>query len=187
MPAHLETCLPQHDHKGPPRALVLLRFAAANDPRYWVYAEARADATLRGLDAFLRALWLDCCGHRSGFYAGQREHAMSVTVGQAFGASAAALRYEYDFGSTTELVGRMVNTRRGPGGQAAVRLLARNEAIAWRCADCAAPATVVCPFCIHGDDHLFCAVHADVHEHAAEEVYLPVVNSPRMGVCGYSG
>jgi len=26
-----------------------------------------------------------------------------------------------------------------------------------------------------------------VHEHADEEIYLPVVNSPRMGVCGYTG
>ncbi|MGZ8519503.1 MAG: hypothetical protein ACXWX7_05065, partial [Candidatus Binatia bacterium] len=68
-----------------------------------------------------------------------------------------------------------------------VRLLARNEPLVWPCDDCQAPATVVCPFCIDSGDGLFCDAHADAHEHAGEEVYLPVVNSPRMGVCGYTG
>ena len=34
---------------------------------------------------------------------------------------------------------------------------------------------------------IVCDAHAAAHEHADEEVYLPVVNSPRMGVCGYTG
>jgi len=46
---------------------------------------------------------------------------------------------------------------------------------------------VVCPFCIDFGDAVFCDAHAAAHEHADEEVYLPVVNSPRMGVCGYTG
>ncbi len=45
----------------------------------------------------------------------------------------------------------------------------------------------LCPYCIDSGDALFCDAHAEAHEHAAEEVCLPVVNSPRMGVCAYTG
>ena len=55
------------------------------------------------------------------------------------------------------------------------------------CGESEAPATVVCPYCNDSDDRLFCDTHADAHENANEEIYLPVVNSPRMGVCGYTG
>jgi len=97
------------------------------------------------------------------------------------------VEYEYDFGSTTALTGELVCKRQGSIGRASVRLLARNEPLVWPCGDCKAPATVVCPYCIDSDDGLFCDAHAETHEHAGEEVYLPVVNSPRMGVCAYSG
>ena len=187
MSTHLSVCIATHGGTGSARTSVVLRFDAPRDPRYWAFVEARADAPLRLVDAFLRKLWLECCGHLSAFRAASRELAMGVSVERAF-ASARTLRYEYDFGSTTELTGTIVSTRHGPTGRAVVRLLARNEPIEWSCATCAAPATVVCPFCMDtGDDHLFCDAHAGAHAHATEEVYLPVVNSPRMGVCGYAG
>lgn len=66
-------------------------------------------------------------------------------------------------------------------------MLARNESLGLPCARCVELATSVCPFCLDDEDFLFCATHAAEHEHASEEVYLPVVNSPRMGVCGYTG
>ncbi len=36
------------------------------------------------------------------------------------------------------------------------------------------------------DDDFFCDEHAEEHA-CEEESLLPVVNSPRMGVCGYCG
>lgn len=165
MPAHLAVCIPKHGGSGPSRTSVVLRFDASHDSRYCVYVEARADAPLRQVDAFLRTLWLECCGHMSAFRAARRELAMGISVERAF-ASAHTLQYEYDFGSTTALSGAIVSTRRAPASRAVVRLLARNEPIAWPCAECTAPATVVCPFCIEsGDDCLFCEAHADAHEH----------------------
>jgi hypothetical protein len=123
----------------------------------------------------------------SAFRNGRREVAMASTVSAAFLAGDRPVEYEYDFGSTTALTGAHVGERIGTIGRAPVRVLARNSPIAWSCADCAAPASVVCPFCLYSGDALFCSVHAAAHEHAVEEVYLPVVNSPRMGVCGYTG
>lgn len=112
---------------------------------------------------------------------------MTSATAIAFAIAPSKVEYEYDFGSTTALTGELVGKRHGSIGREPVRLLARNEALVWPCAECEAPATMVCPFCIDSNDGLFCDAHADAHEHADEEVYLPVVNSPRMGVCGYTG
>jgi len=187
MMTHMKACVAAHDKIGQPQPLVVLRFAAVGEPRYWLVIEAKADAQLRHVDALLRQLWLECCGHRSAFRVGRRELAMTTATAIAFAGVASKVEYEYDFGSTTALTGELVGERQGSIGRVSVRLLARNEPLVWPCGECKAPATVVCPYCIDSDDGLFCDAHADVHEHAGEEVYLPVVDSPRMGVCGYTG
>ncbi|MDO8700409.1 MAG: hypothetical protein Q7J56_02020 [Deltaproteobacteria bacterium] len=187
MMAHVEACVAAHDKIGQPQPLVVLRFTVVGEPRYWLVIEAKADAQLGHVDALLRQLWLECCRHMSAFRLGRRELAMTTATAIAFARAASKAEYEYDFGSTTALTGELVGKRHGSIGRASVRLLARNEPLVWPCGDCKAPATVVCPYCIDSDDGLFCDAHADVHEHAGEEVYLPVVNSPRMGVCAYTG
>lgn len=188
MIAHLPPCLASHDMPGPLHSLLLLRISALNDPRYWIVVEARATATLQRLDALLRDLWLECCGHLSAFVVDRREVGMRTTLTTAFRSAGATFGYEYDFGSTTALTGKVVSAREGSIGRSPVRLLARNEPIREVCAECATPATLVCPYCIDTEaKYLFCDAHAASHEHADEEAYLPVVNSPRMGVCGYSG
>ena len=103
-----------------------------------------------------------------------------LTGGQRFS-------YEYDFGSTTYLVLKVLGTRHGTAGKAAVRLLARNDPPVWPCAVCAKAASVICPFCADEGNPFSCPEH--IKEHACEEgeAFLPVVNSPRMGVCGYTG
>ena len=187
MAAHLAACLAAHGGAERIQALVLYRFEAAYDSRYWLYAEARANASLRHLDAFLRKIWLECCGHLSAFYADHQQLGMGAVANLVFGARGAKIRYEYDFGSTTTLTGQAVSVHHGAKGREVVRLLARNAPLEEPCTQCAEPATVVCPYCLEGGAALLCATHAGTHEHADEGVYLPVINSPRMGVCGYIG
>jgi hypothetical protein len=185
MVGHLETCAASSATSGSPQRLIQLRIEDRYDPRYWIYLEMRADASLRHLDSFLRKLWLECCGHMSAFRVDRRELAMGKTAGIAFHSADTRFQYEYDFGSTTTLTGSVLGSRYGSIGRTPVRLLARNDPPALSCAHCASPATLICPYC--SEDGLLCGAHADVHEHAGEEVYLPVVNSPRTGVCGYTG
>ncbi len=185
MSAHLESCAAAHDRGGASAALIGLRIKATGAPRYWIHLEIRADAKLRHLDAFLRQLWLECCGHLSAFSIGERELPMSASAGAVLGTIGATFQYEYDFGDTTALDGNVWMTRQGEIGRDPVRLLARNDSITWMCAECGSPAAVVCPYC--PEDGMFCETHGAAHEHAREEAYLPVVNSPRMGVCGYTG
>lgn len=122
----------------------------------------------------------------SAFVVGRREVGMGAPLATL--ASGSSFGYEYDFGSTTALGGQVLGERQGSIGRAAVRLLAQNASLRESCADCPDLATVVCPYCIDSEErYLFCDAHAPAHEHADEDVYLPVVNSPRMGVCGYTG
>jgi hypothetical protein len=186
MTRHLAKCAANHHVPGPPVPVTDLRIEGAGDPRYWLYVEVRSGATLQRLDAFLRRVWLECCGHMSAFRLGQRELPMRTSIG-TLNSPGVQFDYEYDFGSTTALRGRVLGTRQGTPGRAAVRLVARNDALTWRCDRCGEPATVVCPFCLYSEPALFCDTHAPEHPCAVEEAWLPVVNSPRMGVCGYTG
>jgi hypothetical protein len=186
MARHVAGCAPEHDSPGARESIVQLRVEADGDPRYWLYLEARESAPLKQIDAHLRRTWLECCGHMSSFRVGVSDLSMNSKIA-ALPGKGAKFSYEYDFGSTTALVGQVTGTRVGSLGRAPVRVLARNDPLEWRCAICPDPAVVVCPFCIYEDDCLFCEAHARDHPCAKEEAYLPVVNSPRMGVCAYVG
>lgn len=165
--------------------------------------EAHADVGLSTSDAFLRDIWLECCGHMSMFsippfrYSSSgagtgvfgrasTERSMRVELGEAFRRDGQKATYDYDFGSTTQLVLERSGSRTGRIGKEAVRLLVRNDPLPWTCGVCGGPATLVC--CAHetGGSPFVCAAHEGEHE-CADAMFLPVVNSPRMGVCGYTG
>jgi hypothetical protein len=111
---------------------------------------------------------------------------MSTKIGLAFSQVGAKGTYDYDFGSTTRLTLKVTAAREGRIGRAAVRVLARNDPPAWTCGACGQPATLVC--CAHetDDSPFVCAVHKRSHR-CPDGAFLPIVNSPRMGVCGYVG
>jgi hypothetical protein len=94
-------------------------------------------------------------------------------------------QHEYDYGSTTELKLGVVDLRERRVKNPDIILLARNEAPAWECAVCGKPATKIQAAGWGFDtDSLFCDDCIDDEE---EDDYLPLVNSPRTGVCGYCG
>lgn len=201
MTRHLKTCLGPGDH-------LLLAISAPGGP-WWMDVVVAPQATLAGLDRLLRQTWLECCGHLSAFQVGdqsfegvqddgwddwggrRRPRSMDVKVATAL-RSADRFTYEYDFGSTTRLVGRVVG--RVGGGRDHVVIVARNEPPSWACSACGEPADVICACC--GALSCGCAAVTDEDDdygecaecgQSLEEMGLPVVNSPRMGVCGYTG
>jgi len=204
---HYAQCAPAHDvSSGPLVQLVQLRATSPGLRPYWIDFEAKASARLEAIDALLRRVWLECCGHLSvfridgvdyfspGYQLGLAgpfgtdvtERSMKTRVGDAlYGGS---FEYEYDFGSTTALRLEVTGERSGRFGRHAVRLLARNSAPVFPCDTCGAPATLICPYCIQeGSPAFTCPEHRGEHGCGEEEGFLPVVNSPRMGVCGYVG
>ena len=94
-------------------------------------------------------------------------------------------QHEYDYGSTTELKLRVVEFRERRVKNPEITSLARNEPPPWECAKCGKPATQIQATGWGLDmDSVFCG---DCVGDEEEEGYLPLVNSPRTGVCGYCG
>ena len=99
------------------------------------------------------------------------------------------LEYDYDFGSTTTLKVNVVESFNYKTKEKIV-LLSRNEPLKLICSVCGKGiAEVMCSVC--SEDNLFCKKCAKKHEEKCEDfadyAKMPVVNSPRMGVCGYEG
>lgn len=111
---------------------------------------------------------------------------MRAKIDEVFGRTGQKGTYDYDFGSTTRLTLERTGARNGRIGKQAARLLVRNDPLPWTCGACGAPATLVC--CAHETDGspFVCDAHEADHE-CGDETFSPVVSSPRMGVCGYSG
>lgn len=167
-----------------------------DNPEYWIYVDIPSSSTLKVLDGFLRDIWLECCGHLSMFEIGGQT--FSVSPDREFGdrsmnakledifETGMQSRYEYDFGSTTVLKLKVVSEFYGKKRRKKVKLLARNNQPDIKCSYCGKPATSVCCQCIYDGRGWICDDCADKHE-CGDEMLLPVVNSPRVGVCAYCG
>jgi hypothetical protein len=189
MVAHLTDCLPGHSIAGPRASretLLLIRAQANGSPVFWLDVAAKPLAKLKDVDRVLRSIWLECCGHMSEFYGGaRRKVSMNTKVGEALRGASARLGYVYDFGSSTELVISLSGTVEG-NSKGTIQLVARNEPPTWPCDECGETARTVCTQCLYDGKGFCCATHASSHD-CGEDMLLPVVNSPRMGVCGYTG
>lgn len=187
---------------------------ARYNPYYWLHLEVPTTITFGRLDQVFRDIWLECCGHMSAFrfprprvpfrasgnfaqlLAAAPAHSfedemddeqrlMSVQLGKRL-QPGMKLEYEYDFGSTTALSLRVLEEQPGSLPKPKIRLLARNEPPEIRCSACGKPATTICTECECQGDGALCKACAADHE-CGEEMFLPIVNSPRIGVCGYCG
>lgn len=103
-----------------------------------------------------------------------------LKVGQKFS-------YEYDFGSTTHLNLRVVLEREGVvrDEEDPVEILARNVPPVILCKVCGKPATKVASGYYDAEENGYCNKCA--RKSRDVDMMLPVVNSPRVGVCGYTG
>ncbi len=192
MTRHIKSCLAK---RGLGSNMLLL--VQDRSGLFWVYVTADASIALLSVDWALRNLWLECCGHMSAFSdisvmylehpesglpgMGSTELGMDVSLKKAM-QSAETLKYEYDFGSTTQLTIRRLAENVSPVNDENLAVLARNDLPQINCLVCEKPATILMvedwepePYCEA------CWSDSD------ERMTLPVINSPRMGVCGYDG
>jgi hypothetical protein len=206
MPRHLKACKARADEnekssvkgaaKGSAvRRIFHLQVEGLYRPMYWMHIEVPENATLKDLDEFLREIWLECCGHLSRFEIEGREfiserfepedRSMKISLKKVIGPG---MKFEhvYDFGTSTELSLKVVSERNGPVQGKTIRVMARNDQPDIRCENCGKPATAVCAQCIYEGIGWVCDECAGKHE-CGEDMMLPVVNSPRVGMCGYTG
>ena len=175
---------------GKAEPLYLMRVQANRISEFWLDLEVRGKATLESLDSYLRAIWLECCGHLSQF-GDFREDEMDMadTIAGALPVGSQVLHL-YDFGTTSETLVKSVQMRMGkPLTKHPIVLLFRNETPEAPCIECGAPASWFCQECLIEDDnpgHL-CDKHVKDHPHDQYGEPSELVNSPRMGACGYDG
>jgi hypothetical protein len=196
---HLDACarrreaIAQADSGGGARELLLhLRVTAEGSSEFWLDLEMRGSASLKTLDTYLRAIWLECCGHLSRFSAGASwgsDISMRRKAADVF-RPGLTLVHEYDFGTSSYTQIRVAGERTGvPTTRHPIALMMRNVMPEAQCGRCDQPATHLCPPCHDEMEpvYLFCAEHAKKHRHRDYEGTIALVNSPRMGMCGYEG
>lgn len=211
---HLHTHLAEKALSGKPGKSFHVKIE--NDPRwgsspYFLHLWVDGNTPLQKIDTLLRQIWLECCGHLSAFNYPQQKQNNPMNFMQAFAKGKIQfgehgdiamnkktshifhedlkLKYEYDFGSTTQLQLAVIKEFNIAAGQPIV-LLSRNEPLALLCETCGQkPATQLCTVC--QDESIFCSAcakkHAKTCNDFADYAAMPVVNSPRMGVCAYEG
>jgi Plasmid pRiA4b ORF-3-like protein len=170
-------------------------------PMYWMHLQVAAGITLATVDRFLRGTWLECCGHLSVFRIGglnyyvdgdqdaywwdMRRKNMQVKLEEVL-SPGQTCSYEYDFGSTTELLVKVLSEYEVDMKGKVIQILARNSLSIIPCDGCGELATSFCTHCIDEDKGYLCDACAKQHV-CSEKMILPRVNSPRAGVCGYTG
>jgi len=200
MSKHLSSCakrqqmIAESDQKsGAQERLYHLRVQAAYNSDFWLDLEVRGTAKLKDLDRYLRGIWLECCGHMSQFSFGGwsgDEISMARSVERVFVERGTELTHIYDFGTSSETLLKLVAVREGkPTTPHPIALMARNLMPEAVCIECGQPATWLCIECLYENDSpgFLCDEHAENHPHDDYGEPMPLVNSPRVGMCGYDG
>ncbi len=199
MTRHLQVC-PRYfegievalQGKQSEETLLLLRVQDAHIKDFWFDVEMSGAATLKKLDAYLRAIWLECCGHMSEFSTGgwgSRKIGMTQTALKAF-STGSQLTHIYDFGTSSETLVTLIAQRQGKAlTKHPIALLSRNIIPKVECQSCGENATHLCMECQyeHEKPGFLCAEHVKKHPHKQYGKPLKLVNSPRLGMCGYDG
>lgn len=96
----------------------------------------------------------------------------------------------YDFGTESVCQIKMVDAREGkPATSHPITRLIRNLPPVYECQECGQPAAWLCMECVIEDEAagLLCDLHAENHPHDNYGEPMRLVNSPRVGMCGYDG
>jgi hypothetical protein len=169
-----------------------LRVQDAWRKHFWLDLEMRGSSTLEDLDIYLRRIWLECCGHMSQFSVGGwqgQEISKGRRVGDVFKLGI-ELTHIYDFGTSSETLIKAVGMREGkPTTARPIALMARNIMPEATCIECEQVAAWLCIECLIEKDvwGALCDAHAETHPHAKYGEPIRLVNSPRLGMCGYEG
>lgn len=168
---------------------------------YWLIVEASENTTLKELDVFIRDIWVECCGHLSAFMIHGEQYESNPDTDPFWGKPSRNMNYrlkdvvdvgdnflyEYDFGSTTELVLSIHSCRDGEKKNNEIVILSRNNPPKILCSNCEQnEAKWVNPEGYYEGEPFWCdeclkAESDEEGEYYKPEFLLPVCNSPRMG------
>ena len=187
---HIRSCLEKHLLKdGKTKNLFYFQVKDSFNPDYFLHLLISEDATLGDFDFFLRKIWLECCGHLSAFSHERygQEIDMRKKIKDVF-SPGMELIHQYDFGSTTELCVTAICNYHGAIDEGMeIQIIARNAEPIIPCDECNENhSVVICTECAWDEVGWLCDKCAQDHK-CGDDMFLPVVNSPRVGVCAYTG
>ena len=195
---HLPACDQRQEaiesaRKGREQKLYHLYVKNEYDSDFWLHLEMNGTASLNELDDYLREIWLECCGHLSQFTYGTRPWGTEISMEQNLEQIAEPdfeMTHVYDFGSSTQTRIKVSDVRRGkPLSEYPIYLMARNNLPKILCEKCNKKATWLYedyedPY---GEMIALCDQHINDYRDEYGEGIIEIVNSPRLGVCGYTG
>lgn len=176
----------------PEKTMWHLRVQDAYDKDFWLDLEMVGSASLDKLDKYLRAIWLECCGHLSMFTIGgwQGDEIAPSRRANSIFEPGLVLRHLYDFGTTSHTDIKVLGFREGKAtSKHTISLLARNRIPEYACQECGQLASWLCIECIYEEEKsgYLCDEHIEEHPHEDYGGPMPLLNSPRTGMCGYTG
>lgn len=150
---HLQTCKKRVDlcekAEKTEKYFELLLYGAYNK-YYWLIIQIKENATLDDLDRFIRDIWVECCGHLSAFEIdgvsyerepdddfgwGEPAKSTNHTLKQVL-TTGMIFNYEYDFGSTTEIMVKVLDHYSAQKQNEKVVILSRNNPPEFACSIC---------------------------------------------------
>ena len=150
---HLQTCKKRVDlcekAEKTEKYFELLLYVEYNKD-YWLIIQIKENATLDDLDRFIRDIWVECCGHLSVFEIdgvsyerepdddfgwGEPAKSTNHTLKQVL-TTGMIFNYEYDFGSTTEIMVKVLDHYSAQKQNEKVVILSRNNSPEFACSIC---------------------------------------------------
>ncbi len=150
---HLQTCKKRVDlyekAEKTEKYFELLLYGAYNKD-YWLIIQIKENATLDDLDRFIRDIWVECCGHLSVFEIdgvsyerepdddfgwGEPAKSTNHTLKQVL-TTGMIFNYEYNFGSTTEIMVKVLDHYSAQKQNEKVVILSRNNPPEFACSIC---------------------------------------------------
>lgn len=150
---HLQTCKERVDlyekAEKTEKYFELLLYGAYNKD-YWLIIQIKENATLDDLDRFIRDIWVECYGHLSVFEIdgvsyerepdddfgwGEPAKSTNHTLKQVL-TTGMIFNYEYDFGSTTEIMVKVLDHYSAQKQNEKVVILSRNNPPEFACSIC---------------------------------------------------
>lgn len=148
---------------------------------FYMMVAVSPDTTLEELDMFLRDVWYECCGHLSQFcYEHYDEVSMNKTVKTVF-KSKKAIEYQYDFGSTSYAIIKLVDKLKTNINLKDIVVLSQNNMPKSVCDKCDNKASYMK---IDYDNDCETSFFCDKCVDEDDDYIFELVNSPRVGYCG---
>ncbi len=190
MPKHLAAHLAAEEKADSGKSVKTFCHIEVEAGGMFLHLLVKGTGKMEVIDDFLREIWLECCGHMSAFRHKRNEISMDSLVQDVF-LPKIKLEHDYDYGTTTTVT-LIARKQYQLAVKENITLLSRNEPLKLLCAICnKKAATTLCSVCRWNSYAFFCdgcgKKHAATCPDYDDYARMAVVNSPRMGECGYAG